>query len=1108
MPHPTLLDIGVTAYTHQAEVDELRQRLNIPHNYFDCWLYGFLENKKFNVEEAVSKIRRREAFEREQIAQHTMTDWMLQNMRKGIAQFIGNDKEGRVVLYVVTARDKPTASRRAECKMSFDMMLSYGTRLRADSKRCQMVMLINQEKASLWSNVDMTFQADIALRIAKFFPGAVDKMYICNMNRTLAAVAKPIFSRLPAIVSDRIIIISDSELKAGRLLEYFDESVLPVALGGSNDCDRQENYTQFSVAIKEHFEQMKCAVLRGLSVKEWELACLFPHGLPEDLKSFSERLDNLSNSALLPNNTLIDSLWSHCYASTDNSICPESLDVVTCDTIEMDCFCAARLDGEKCVGAELPPVGRSLSVGKRDFIDDYVEQFVLLESFFRGSIAETAEREWLSILQREVLARSTLSDAEQNMGKNTALFRRLPVPLRLIARGCLWLALMVMSFYFLIGSFFGTLFISCFMNILFFSMFIEPYKAFPYGCALLVTGCHCALFCSRGIELARRTYNGELVDAFRFIGPRALLMQALACVAALIAFFVVFCVMASRYDVVSGIQYSMATGWIVAVCIILLYHFLYAFGVTGYYKSLRKESAAVATLYFFLDVDMDANQTTMRGTATIEVAMASIVAMAALAFGLSYVLDGSIFFLCATVTTTFLIGLFVVLFLNTGRASSTDGLLTVVAFYSGLTWLTIVFTTAAHGWQGRWGTSLVALLALALVTDTVVILYTLLPVRNRVARRWMFRALWVWIISQFIAFLALAFISDYRLGVITIILGVHLILHGMRVGGGCSNYGLSIVVFIFLSALLFCIVGGWSTAQSVYKTPASNWLLPNYTWHGGNTPVTGVSLPQSLSFLPVCLVRFSSTVDIVGMALFAKLSDAGSLDVTLADLHRWFPNFRYVYNDTFLSLSFLQTKIFTSSLKGHNTTIVTLGTTDQMYPVMESMTIWINVVALSLLALITPSGWFVRLVSLISAADGLSALLWNSSIDRARDILSAYVKSIVSPTHDVYFVGHGLAGAAAAFFVSDLPDNVHSVTFASPLSAVAWRRGHNWMSDELSGRVFSVVSSSSLFSLRWMWGGLSYMIPCHLPEGECSNIDSMARLLDALCGLNTKSDGN
>ncbi|EKF29579.1 hypothetical protein MOQ_006627, partial [Trypanosoma cruzi marinkellei] len=881
----------------------------------------------------------------------------------------------------------------------------------------------------------------------------------------------------------------------------------PVALGGGNDCDHPENYTQFSVAIKEHFEQMKYALLRGLSVKEWELACLFPHGLPENSKSVSDRLENLSNSALLPNNTVIDSLWSRRSTSTDNSISQESLDVVTCDTIDTDCFCASRWDGEKCMAAGIPPVGRSISVGKRDFMDDYVEQFLLLESFFRGSIAETAEREWLSILQREVLARSTLSDAEQNMGKNTALFRRLPVPLRLIARGCLWLALMVMSLYFLIASVFGTLFLSCFMNILFFSMFIEPYKVFPYGCTLVVTGCHCALFCSRGIELARRTYNGELVDAFRLLGPRALLMQALACVAALIAFFVVFCVMASRYDVISGIQYSMATGWIVALCIILLYHFLYAFGVTGYYKSFRKESAAVATLYFFLDVDMDASQTTMRGTGTMEVTMASIVAMAAFAFGLSYVLDGSIFFLCATVTTTFWIGLFVVLFLNAGRASSTDGLLTVVAFYSGLTWLTIVFTTAEHGWKGRWGTSLGILLALTLVTDLVVFLYTFLPVKNRVARRWMFRASWMWIIAQFIAFLSLAFITDYRLGVITIILGVHLMLHGMRVGGGCSNYGVSIVVFVFFTALLFCIVGGWSTAQSVYKTPASTWLLPNYTWHGDNTPVSDVSLSQSLSFLPVCLVRFSSTVDIVGMALFAKLSDAGSLDVTVADMQKWFPNFRYVHNDTYLPSSFLQTKIFTSLSKGHNTTIVTLGSTDHIYPVMESMTIWINVVALSLLALATPSGWFVRLVSLISAADGLSSLLWNSSIDRERDILNAYVNSIVSPTHDVYFVGHGLAGAAAAFFVSNLPENVHSVTFASPLSAVAWRRGHNWMSDAFSSRVLSIISSSSVFSLRWMWGGISYMIPCNLPEGECRNIDSMARLLDALCGSNTRTGG-
>ncbi|CAD2214035.1 hypothetical protein AGDE_14271 [Angomonas deanei] len=196
---------------------------------------------------------------------------MMENMNKGIIQVIGNDKAGRVAFYICTARDKPQSKYRAESRKNFDMFISYGTRLRPESKRCQMTMLINQDKASMFSNLDMTFQADIALRIAKFYPGCVDKMYICKMGRTLSALAKPIFSGLPSIVSNRIIIISDGDIKKGKLLELFDEDVLPVALGGTNDCDHPENYARFANTIKDYFEQLKAAISRGTSVKEWEL---------------------------------------------------------------------------------------------------------------------------------------------------------------------------------------------------------------------------------------------------------------------------------------------------------------------------------------------------------------------------------------------------------------------------------------------------------------------------------------------------------------------------------------------------------------------------------------------------------------------------------------------------------------------------------------------------------------------------------------------------------------------------------------------------------------------------------------------------------------------
>lgn len=103
-------------------------------------------------------------------------------------------------------------------------------------------MLINQDKASMWSNLDMTMQAEIALRISKFYPGMLDKMYICKMGYTLSAMAKPIFRTLPAIVSDRIQIIDDRDIKNGVLFDLMDRAIVPDVLGGLNQCDDEAHW--------------------------------------------------------------------------------------------------------------------------------------------------------------------------------------------------------------------------------------------------------------------------------------------------------------------------------------------------------------------------------------------------------------------------------------------------------------------------------------------------------------------------------------------------------------------------------------------------------------------------------------------------------------------------------------------------------------------------------------------------------------------------------------------------------------------------------------------------------------------------------------------------
>lgn len=270
--YSSLSELGPIAVSHREQLEEVKAELGIPHGYFDAWLYGFLENKKFDIRETVAKLRRRFEMEINVLSTYEFTDHMRQSLRSGIIQEIGYDKLGRVAFYVYTKRDTPQAKYRDESRMTFDMFVSYGTRLRQDNKRSQMVMLINQQDSSFFKNIDIGFQGDAALRISKFYPGMVDKIYVCKMGSTLSMMAKPIFTRLPAVVSERIQIITEGDIKKGTLLEFFDKSVLPRELGGDNDCDTESHWIQYAEDVENYYSKLKRAVReRGKTVKEWEL---------------------------------------------------------------------------------------------------------------------------------------------------------------------------------------------------------------------------------------------------------------------------------------------------------------------------------------------------------------------------------------------------------------------------------------------------------------------------------------------------------------------------------------------------------------------------------------------------------------------------------------------------------------------------------------------------------------------------------------------------------------------------------------------------------------------------------------------------------------------
>ncbi|CAJ1991208.1 CRAL/TRIO domain containing protein [Leishmania donovani] len=1133
---PVLLDIGSGAYAHQAEVDEVKERMGIHHNYFDCWIFGFLENKNFNVDETVAKLRRRADFEREQLAAYNVTDWMMENMRKGIIQMIGNDKAGRVTFYVCTARDKPVAARREESRMNFDMFISYGTRLRPETKRCQITMLINQDKASMISNLDMTLQADIALRIAKFYPGCVDKIYICKMGRLLAAMAKPIFSRLPAIVSDRIIIISDGDIRHGKLLDLFDAEVLPVELGGKNDCNQQGNYDRFATTIRDYFEQLKAAILRGEGVKEWELNCLRSAGYIEE----ASRIDALKRSIIEPSISLRDQLsiaphetgrysppgtngtaTAQCF--TPRSPAYYALDVdddanlITCgtDSIEMDGLYSPGLIQRNSLTMSRSPL--------RNLFTDYVNQFTTLESFFRISLTEMHERQWLQIVQWEMQERRTLL-LENGLIQGDKLLAGLPSSVLLVAKGFLWLCLMVTSFYFLLGTcFIALLGVVTLINI-FFAILVYPYHVFLYGTAFIVVASQFVIFCSRGFDVARSTFQGRVVQAFRAFGAKALAFQLVIYVGCTIAYFVLFCTMAARYDVLTGLQYSLAYGWIVAVCLIFIYHVLFAFGL----RRLRKRSYAhgsrqnhaETTLYLFMEVEMDDEQMEQRFPPA-EVMLLTMVAVLSVAMGVAFVTGGGFFFLCAAIVAQSVLLLLCATFTIARNVSSSSDIIICGVFYATVFWMSTLFTMSQHGWSGHWGSSLLASLFVMLFF----VFTGLVSVYGRwkgAVRRWLFRISWLLLLLHLISCVAVLMVSNYRFGLFVLALAVHLLLCIVRTNEASNKYGVFTISACFTLVLLACCIIGRTSANDVYEGSVSDVFLPNYANRSSTPAAAGrlmlanlaepptrtssmsrgssVSAQGDTSYAmpPLCLTQFSPTVDVVGMALFTKLGLNRDVAGQDADLARWFPSFKRVPISEEVDSAAMSFDVFREETATVNTTIVTARPGSDLILLIESMAMWIDTYALSFFSFLMPAPYIDRVLPYLAFVQGMVPSRWEASIDKTTSVVRALLTKLRGDHEKVFVVGHGPVGSRAAVIGLRAQDNVHSIVFSGP-PVILSKFNLNVTARVMARRMLSVQTMQTVFSTWYLRTASVQIIPCSLGGIQCDRIDATIEELRHLC---------
>lgn len=1060
-----LLDRGSTAFAHQSEVDAVKNELKINHKYFDCWIYGFLENKNFDVQETVAKLKRREDMEKEDLGTFEITDWMIENMKEGIIQVLGVDKEGRVVFYVRTARDKPTKNRRVETRRIFDMFVSYGTRLRPESKRCQLVMLINQDKASLFSNVDMSFQAEIALRIAKFYPGCVDKMYICKMNRALSTVTKPIFSRLPAIVSDRIKIISAADIQAGKLLELFDEDVLPLELGGKNDCDKQERFNSFSDTIVHHFQELQEAIREGYSVKEWELMKL------QQQEHITENPYKLSFLQRSVNDTGGGGLLGHSFSSMEDT---KHLNTSLTDPQLHTCMSFDRMSGT---------IPRYVPVTAFDFMES-------TENFFRASIVEGYEREWIDIVKLEFQNRLEIKKHSGALHHET-LFRPLPPPVQLFFRGFFWVCMTVMSLFFLCASLQIALMGATNGLYLFFSTLYEPLYIFPYGILLGIVSSQFTMFVSRGFELMANMYKGELVLPLKGLGTKAHVLQFSICALCVVACFVMFCVCLRWYGGFTAFGISASFGCLCAFCLTFVYHFFYAL---GFKRNSRKTYAeggrangAEATIYLFLDVVIDDDRPRRP---TIEVITIIALLIVNFAFGVSFIFSDNVVFLCCSVVAlvTFFFGIVVSTSIIPPTASSAVTLNS--AFFSCVVWLYLVFILSQSGSSSQWTGSIAASIVVA-VLFLILAFSTSIGWFKGVTGLWCFRMAWMTLLALHTGSIISLFAIDYQAGIAAAVLGIHLAVTVIRSEGATTYYGVLCYAVVCTILLLTCCLNGKSNADESYPYSISDSLLPNFSLDFEK------SLNQtSDSFSPLCHSHFSdgkhsAATNIVGAALFAKLGFNSNLQSQVHDLSVWFPNFTQV--DTIVTpKAKLNGGIFYSSDK--NTTFVTIGAQQTVSQAIQLTTMWIETYSLAPLSVIVPSSILVHVAKYITFLKTVSPLVWKEDIEKVRKFINDYCVSNSHENGPIFLVGYSSTGAAAAYLLKQNVCDEKVVSFSSPSVSSVLNAGPSDV--PLSYRLMSVSSNEFLFS-PWDLDAIAQVFPCF--SGNCNTLTSVVQNLDKYC---------
>ncbi|CAJ08218.1 conserved hypothetical protein [Leishmania major strain Friedlin] len=1054
--YTSLSDLGAVAISHRGEIDEVKRQLDVKHGYFDAWMYGFLENKKFDVGETVAKLHRRFAMEVSELASYELTDYMRESLRKGIIGEIGTDKAGRVAFLVNTKRDYPQSKHRDEQRRSFDMFVSYGTRLRKENKRCQMVMLINQDGASFFKNVDMTFQADIALRISKFYPGCVDKIYICNMSRTLAAMAKPIFKRLPAIVADRIQIIDDNDIKQGVLLELFDAEVLPVELGGKNKCDNEELWGAYADRVEKYYAELKRAVNeRGMTVKDYELesigidpgtaherdaahgvatttpqadtlvqsVCSFPAQTPSrQLSVYPAARDALQPHP--PRGLRAPSLYM---AGANESDDPELKLLNTCRTE------GSYLPSPACDLADKEEAGAQEPISWAEVVallPDSLALFFLEELLRWRTAVENSEcGERYKILDSFVSGLRTttelgirgldVSDRKWYVG--------VPYPLRALYRILLVAITLVNMIYFSAALVFCAVFSADVIITLFLGFFAKPSYVFSLGAVLLMVAIQGASLCTRAADCILAVYNHNVIPLFERLGSYwGTVAEVILFFVLVIIQFIIFCVYALRSNPLRGLEVSFATGWFSALLVVVFTH---VFFFTGIFASptTRDADNRLAALPFFLALNLgNAPKEQLRELdtrfmlRTSSYVICGIPLVISVLLGISFLISRIVSLYVATFAAT-LVAAYMVHYYSDALSNSLSGsLLRFTLWMLTLVWCYVTLAIGLHNHNHRYSVSVIV----ALVLNGTFVLLALSCLR-RPGRSRLLRVSYIIVMAYIFGCWITVFpLVDWRMGLFCLAIMIHNVLN--IVFAPRTLTGIHASFFLAAAVMLLgvsCVLLGW------YGTT----LMTTKAHSRPSDPPNATTLSQLELYhrYPVCTLQLGQdgSFRVVDVALLNEVVSARTNATRAVDFNNWFGTRGVTYSGVVREfetdgISWEMHEFLLPAAA--NTTVLVLNNRYAMSSIV-AMVGWVDAIALSPLSIFMPYDWIDALVHTTSFATRLIPFAAGRLVDELRDYV--YLKKSQLKTN-LILTGGGVAGgflsAAAA------QSKTQAVVFASP----------------------------------------------------------------------------